>query len=379
MFKQYKLRNYHFLLILYVALLTIFGILVIGSAEESVQKKQILGFVIGVVAMIVISLLDYTSILRFYWVYYALTIILLVWVKLRGSEHGGSVRWVSILGVQFQPSEFAKILLILFFSAFFMKYQEKLNTVKILASSFLLIGVPLLLILKQPDLSTSIVTALIFIVLLYITGLSYKIILTALAVIVPTSIIGITYILSSAAKMTDPKDVDYHMIRILAWLDPDNPLWSSYADQQQKSIMAVGSGQLFGKGLDNVDATSLLNGNYIPEAQTDFIYAVIGEELGFVGTIIILVLLLLIVLECILIASKSKDLSGRLICCGMATLVGMQSAVNIGVATGMIPNTGIPLPFVSYGLTSLVSLYIGMGFVLNVGLQPKNSYKGDFL
>lgn len=379
MFKQYKLRNYHFLLILYVALLTIFGIIVIGSAEESVQKRQIFGFVVGMIMMVTISLLDYTVIQRFSWVYYIMTMGLLVWVWANGTERGGSVRWVMIGSFQFQPSEVAKILLIMFFAGFLMRYQEQLNSLKILAAYGILCAVPLYLILRQPDLSTSIVTALIFIVLLFIAGLSYKIILTAVAVLIPVSIIGITYILTAASRATDAAQVDYHLIRILAWLYPDNPLWSSYADQQQKSIMAVGSGQLVGKGLDNVDATSLLNGHYIPEAQTDFIFAVVGEEMGFVGTIIVLVLLLLIVLECILIAGRAKDLSGRLICCGMATLVGMQSAVNIGVATGMIPNTGIPLPFVSYGLTSLVSLYIGMGFVLNVGLQPKNSYKGDFL
>ena len=113
------------------------------------------------------------------------------------------------------------------------------------------------------------------------------------------------------------------------------------------------------------------NSNYIIEPQTDFIFAVVGEELGFVGAFTILVLLFLIVIECILIGRKAKDLSGRLICCGMATLVGFQSFINLCVATGLMPNTGIPLPFVSYGLTSLVSLYIGMGFVLNVGLQPK--------
>ena len=103
----------------------------------------------------------------------------------------------------------------------------------------------------------------------------------------------------------------------------------------------------------------------------DFIFAVAGEELGFVGTIIIILLLLFIVIECILIGRKAKDMSGRLICCGMAALVGFQSIFNIFVATGLMPNTGIPLPFVSYGLTSLVTLYMGMGFVLNVGLQPK--------
>ncbi len=125
------------------------------------------------------------------------------------------------------------------------------------------------------------------------------------------------------------------------------------------------------KGLNNTDATSVKNGNFIPEPQTDFIFAVAGEELGFIGTVIIIILLLFITIECILIARKAKDTAGKMICCGFAALVGFQSLVNIGVASGVLPNTGLPLPFVSYGLTSLLSLYIGVGLVLNVGLQPK--------
>lgn len=378
MLKQYRLRDYHFLLIIYVSILTIIGIVVIGSAEEAVQNKQILGFIIGFIAMVAVSLMDYSFILRFTWIYYIFALVLLLIVQFAGEDHGGSQRWMMIGPIQFQPSEVVKIILILFFAAFFAKHQEHLNTIKYLGISAVLFAVPLFLILKQPDLSTSIVTTLIFIVILYVAGLSYKIILTALAVLIPTGIVGMTYILSQASKATSIDDIHYQLIRIYAWLYPDNPLFASKAMQQQNSIMAIGSGQLWGKGLDNEDAVSLLNGNYISESQTDFIFAVVGEELGFVGSIIIVVLLLLIVLECILIARKAKDLSGRLICCGMAALVGMQSFVNISVATGLLPNTGIPLPFVSYGLTSLVSIFIGMGFVLNVGLQPKK-YKGDLL
>ena len=135
--------------------------------------------------------------------------------------------------------------------------------------------------------------------------------------------------------------------------------------------MAIGSGQLWGKGLNNSEATSLKNAEFIIEPQTDFIFAVAGEELGFVGTAAIIVLIFLIVADCIFIASRAKNLSGRLICCGMAALIGFQSFVNICVNTGLMPNTGIPLPFVSYGLTSIVSLYIGIGIVLNIGLQAK--------
>ena len=157
----------------------------------------------------------------------------------------------------------------------------------------------------------------------------------------------------------------------MAWLDPTNPEFSDKARQQQNSIMAIGSGQLWGKGLNNSAATSMKNANYIIEPQTDFIFAVTGEELGFIGTIAIILLTFLIVIECILIARKAKDLSGRLICCGVAAWIGFQAFVNICVATGLFPNTGVTLPFVSYGLTSLMSLYIAIGFVLNVGLQPK--------
>ena len=367
MLKQYKLRNYHFQLVISILVLNIIGILIIGSAKHSVQKMQILGCIIGMVAMVIVSLMDYSFILRFTWLYYIGIIVLLGLVMTGiGDSAGGAQRWIDFGGFRFQPSELAKIVLILFFARFFSKYAENLNTVKTIGLSFVLIGIPLLLIVKQPDTSTSIAIALIFISLLFIAGLSYKIVLTVLGICIPTGLIGITVILRMAQSSGD-----YRFGRIMAWLYPQAPRWSDIAAQQQNSIMAIGSGQLWGKGLNNSAATSMKNANYIIEPQTDFIFAVAGEELGFIGTMVIVLLLLFIVIECILIARKAKDLAGRLICCGMAALIGFQSIFNIFVATGLMPNTGIPLPFVSYGLTSLLSLYLGMGFVLNVGLQPK--------
>ena len=367
MLKQYKLRNYHFQLVISILVLNIIGILIIGSAKHSVQKMQILGCIIGMVAMVIVSLMDYSFILRFTWLYYIGIIVLLGLVMTGiGDSAGGAQRWIDFGGFRFQPSELAKIVLILFFARFFSKHAENLNTVKTIGLSFVLIGIPLLLIVKQPDTSTSIAIALIFISLLFIAGLSYKIVLTVLGICIPTGLIGITVILRMAQSSED-----YRFGRIMAWLYPQDPRWSDIAAQQQNSIMAIGSGQLWAKGLNNSAATSMKNANYIIEPQTDFIFAVAGEELGFIGTMVIVLLLLFIVIECILIARKAKDLAGRLICCGMAALIGFQSIFNIFVATGLMPNTGIPLPFVSYGLTSLLSLYLGMGFVLNVGLQPK--------
>jgi rod shape determining protein RodA len=255
----------------------------------------------------------------------------------------------------------------LFFAYFFAKYEETINTVKTIVLSVIFVGIPLFLIYKQPDNSTTILTALIFAALLFISGLSYKIIMPVLGVSVPIVLIVLSYIYTHADALI--KKGFYPATRIMSWLDPTN--YADTAAQQRNSIWAIGSGQLFGKGLNNSVVTSMKNTNYIIEPQTDFIFAVAGEELGFIGTISIIILLLLIVIECILIARKAKDTSGKLICCGMGALIGFQAFINLCVATGLMPNTGMTLPFVSYGLTSLVSLYMGMGIVLNVGLQPK--------
>lgn len=375
MFKQYKIKDYRFRLIAYIIILCIIGILAIGSAKESVQGKQIFGLAAGLVIMVIVSLIDYGTILKFRRIFYLMVVVLLGMVLIPGlgKDVNGSTRWIEIHGFQFQPSEFCKILLIIFFAAFFMKYKDTLNTWKILILSLVLIGIPIGLILKEPDLSTSIVTVLLFASLIFIAGLSYKIVLAVLAVGVPMGIISIILMLKEKFPILHP----YQYGRIVAWLDPDK--YPDLARQQQNSIIAIGSGQLWGKGLNNSSISSLKNGNYLSEPQTDFIFTIIGEELGFVGCIIVLILIILIVFECIWISKNAKDLGGRLICCGMAALIGFQSFINIGVTTGLMPNTGLPLPFVSYGLTSLISMFIGIGMVLNVGLQARKYGSADIL
>ena len=229
-----------------------------------------------------------------------------------------------------------------------------------------LIAPTLILIVLQPDLSTTLSIALVFCAMMYLAGLSYRFIGTLIAILVPVTIIFISIVV----QPNQPFLHDYQQKRILAWLEPQKYA-SDEAYQQNNAIMAIGSGQLTGKGLNNNTTTSVKNGNFISEPQTDFIFAIVGEELGFVGCCIVIGLLLLIVVQCILIGLRAQDLAGRIICCGVAAQIGFQSFINIGVATGILPNTGIPLPFVSYGLTSLISLYMGIGIVLNIGLQPK--------
>ena len=369
MFKQYKLKNYRFRLVAYVVLLCIIGVMVVGSAKPSVQNKQIIGIAGGLVVMVIVSLIDYGTTLKFRRPIYLLAVVLLavIFIPGVGDNTGGATRWIQVTSsFKFQPSEFCKILLIIFFAGFFMKYKDQLNTWKTILLSLILAGIPLVLIVKEPDLSTTIATTMIFITLLFVAGLSYKIVAGVLALGVPVGIIGVVLIMKQALPLKP-----YQYKRIMSWLQPSNPAYADDSYQQQNSIIAIGSGQLWGKGLNNSSITSLKNGDFISEPQTDFIFAVIGEELGFIGCLVVIILLLLIVFECILIAKNAKDLGGRLICCGMAALIGFQSFINICVTTGLMPNTGLPLPFVSYGLTSIMSLFIGLGMVLNVGLQAR--------
>lgn len=365
--KPYHLKDYKFNLVITVFAVTILGIMVIGSAKHSVQNKQIMGMVIGTVAMVVISLIDYVWILNFYWIMYLLNVILLiVTLSPLGENVNGAQRWIDVKITNFQPSELSKLILILFFAKFLMEHQEDLNNLRTIITAALLLAPTLVLILLQPDLSTTISIAVVFCIVMYVAGLSYKFIGTVLAIFIPVAVIFISIVV----QPNQPFLNDYQQKRILAWLEPEKYA-SDEAYQQNNSIMAIGSGQLKGKGLNNNTTTSVKNGNYILEPQTDFIFAIVGEELGFVGCCIVIGLLLLIVIQCILIGIKSQDTGGRIICCGIAAQIGIQSFINISVATGIFPNTGIPLPFVSYGLTSLVSMYMGIGFVLNVGLQPK--------
>ncbi|MCR5581944.1 MAG: rod shape-determining protein RodA [Pseudobutyrivibrio sp.] len=368
MFHNYKFKNLDVKLIIAVIALTIIGIFVIGSANESNQQKQILGMILGIFVMGAMALVDYDFLLHFHWVYYAMVIVLLFSVLLFGSESGGATRWIDV-GIRFQPSELSKILLILFFAWFFMMHEEDINKPKTLVITIILSAIPLFLIEKEPDLSTTIVTMMIICVMIFVTGVSYKLVGIIVGVTVPAIALLLFLVTREGQTILD----EYQGLRILAWLKPDEYPSSSY--QQQNSIMAIGSGQLLGKGLGNEAFDSVKNGNYISEPHTDFIFAVAGEELGFIGSALIIALIFFITIEILLIAKNAKDISGKLICIGMAALIGFQSFVNICVVTGLMPNTGLPLPFVSYGLTSLVTIYFGVGIVLNVGLQSKN-YNG---
>lgn len=371
MIRQYKLRDYNFRLVIVLIALTSMGVLLVGSADPSLQKKQFLGMILGLIVMVIVSLIDFSWILNFTWIMYGGNIILLILVKIIGTDVNGARRWLSIGGFQFQPTELAKIILILFFAKFFMDHEEDLNTLRTLVKAVVLIAIPLSLILSQPDLKNTITVAILFCIMIYVAGLSYKIIGSILLIAVPMAIVFLFIVVQPDQKLIK----DYQRDRIMAFLNSEDDAYSDDVLQQENSVTAIGSGQLTGKGLNNNEVASANKGNFVSENQTDFIFSVAGEELGFIGCTAILLMLFLVILECIRVSLRAKDASGKLICCGIASLVGIQTFINIAVVTKILPNTGTPLPFVSYGLTSIVSLYIGMGLVLNVGLQKYRTYR----
>ena len=364
MFKTFNLKRIDFVLLTLIISLNVFGIFAVGSARPDLQIKQIEGMVVGLALMLVISALDYHKIIYFAWVYYVINIVLLYLVISIGSTGGGAQRWLTIGGFTFQPSEAAKILLILFYAKFIMKYKDRIRTIPVTALSVALILIPFYLIWKQPDMSTSIMVVVIFSVMMFVGGISFRLVAGIFAVSLPTALILFNMVLQEDQTLLSP----YQRNRILAFLHPED-FADTTAYQTIYSMMAIGSGKLLGKGYNTNSLSSLLNSGYISQSQTDFIFTVIGEEFGFIGACAVVALIAAISIKCFLNVRTARDMAGMVICAGMGAWIGFQGIMNIGVATGTFPNTGIPLPFVSYGLTSLWSLYMGIGFLLNVRMQ----------
>ncbi len=365
-FSTFSIRGFDFVLFALVLLLSIIGIIAIGSAAPEQQMRQIYGLIIGVVGMLILSALDYQKILKFYWIWYILNLLLLGLVRISGGTGGGAQRWITIGGITFQPSEAAKILLILFYAAFIMKNKNRMNSIWFTLVCLLLALPPLKLIYDQPDLTTTMMVFIIIVMMMFVGGMNWKLVAGVLAISVPSAIVFINLVIQEGSTILN----SYQRGRILAWLHPEDYA-TTLAYQTMNSIMAIGSGQLLGKGYNTNEFNSLLNSGYISESQTDFVFTVIGEEFGFAGACTVVLVLSLIAIKLFWNARECKDFPGMLITVGMGTWIGFQGLMNIGVTTGVFPNTGIPLPFVSYGLTSLVSLYAGIGVVMNVRMQNR--------
>lgn len=368
--KKYSLKNYDFWMVAFVLLLSGVGayfIKIVETEKESLFLSQVMGIVLGVIIIAIVSMIDYHFICQFYIILYFINLGLLVAVRLFGTEIRNTKRWLTI-GITFQPSELSKIILIIFLAKVFTMFKDKLNKVYVPLIVGILIAIPTLLILTQPNLSTSLVVVFIFVIMIYAAGLSYKI-------IVPILLIGIPLVFGTLWSISHDYNVffltQYQQTRIQSFLDPESDSSSDTMYQQDNSVEVIGSGKLTGKLLtEGKDA--IQSDTYVPVSESDFIFSVIGESIGFIGGCGIIILLSIIIFKCLIIARHAPDFIGKLMATGIAAMFLFQMFVNIGVTTAVLPNTGIPLPFVSYGLSSMLSSMISIGMVINVSLQRKN-------
>lgn len=377
--KLYDFRALNYRLMIYSVVLSIIGINVIGSASDNSSQpaKQIIGLVLGVVVMLFLALVKYEYIARYYWLMYfaAMALLILVLIPGVGVERNGAQRWIQIggdSGLQFQPSELCKVLLIVFFAAYLYRNKFSINSWKFLLSCLVLLGIPLLLIFSEPDLSTTIVVFVIFCAIILTSDISSRILKRIVLIAVPIVAVLVALILILPADKNIISEYQYN--RIIGFYDADNESAADIRYQQENSVMAIASGGLTGKGLNNNSITSVKNADYVSEPETDFIFTIVGEELGFVGSVFVVTLLGLIVFECFRIGLRAREGLGRSIAIGIGVMFGIQSFFNVAVATMMIPNTGLTLPFLSYGLSSLLTSFVGIGIVLNIGLQKRITF-----
>ena len=362
-------------IIIAVCILSIFGIICIGSAThinlgESASNfySQIAYFFVGILFMIFISYVDYNFFSQFYKKFYILNIILLIAVLLIGRESKGATRWIYISSISIQPSEFTKIIMIFCLAKFIDIKKENINDIPTLLLICIFVCIPVFLIQLQPSLSASLVLIAVLLIEIFVAGLSIKFIIKCIIVVVPIGGFFIWDISRDTHLIVDKVLKPHQIGRIEAFIDPRSNPDTYY--QTFKSISAIGSGQLYGKGLYEGTLNQL---SYLPEPHNDFIFSVIGEEFGFIGCIFVLLLILFIIFRCILIALSARDLFSQLIVSGIVGMFAFQTFVNICVTTGMMPNTGMPLPFVSYGGSSMLMNMISIGLVLNIGLKNSKS------
>lgn len=379
-----KLLYFDYLLVLMVFCMVIIGIIAIGSANKintleigfnqeflsSEFMNQIIWFLISIIGMLLAALIDYRFISKFYIPIYIINLLLLLLVlSPLGKTINNVKRW--IFGIQ--PSEFCKIFMIIFIATFIDKNKETINEFKTLFMLGLLTFIPILLINAQPSLSASLVILAILIFQIFAGKLDFKYIKIILIIFVPIILILSIDILSGKYFILSKILKDYQLDRIISIVSFDLNTTDSSLYQTKNSAWAIGSGQLMGKGLFNGSMNQL---NYIPYSHNDFIFAVIGEEFGFIGCCIVIFLALLIVGKCLIIASKSIDMLGTLIVVGVVGMLSFQIFINIGVATSLLPNTGMPFPFLSAGGSSMLVNMSCIGLVLNVAMtKPKNLFE----
>ncbi|MDN5325655.1 MAG: rod shape determining protein RodA [Moorella sp. (in: firmicutes)] len=372
MFERRLWRNLDYYFVGGVIALLAIGLVVLNSASANVMpdpyyfvKKQLIWILFGLVGLVAVLSIDYEQLKHYHLPLYALNIIMLAAVALVGHEAKGAQRWINLGFFLLQPSEFAKTITVITLACFLDKRQGKLNCWQDLVIPFLYVAVPLVLILKQPDLGTALVLLAILFGMLYVSGANWKLLLI---------IFGGGLLLTGLALFAHfhfglPLPLqDYQMRRLVVFLNPYNDGKGGTGEGYHviQSQIAIGSGGWWGVGLHQGSQVQL---NFLPEAHTDFIFSVVGEELGFVRTLGIIALYFLILYRMVRIAGQAKDMFGALLVGGVASMFAFHILVNIGMTTGIMPVTGIPLPLFSYGGSAMLANMLALGLVLNVNLR----------
>ena len=349
-------------LLVAVVAIVIMSLVIIGSAthintpsEERywfVQRQGIFALINVAIAVFLMNF-DYKMLQGYGNKIYIFNLIMLLAVMFVGQSALGAQRWIQLGPVSIQPSEFSKIIMIIALANLLKDKIGKLNTFSDLLPIAAYVGLPFLLVLKQPDLGTSLVFMAIFFGMIFACGINLKL----LAGIFGAGV-AMMPILWHFLK-------DYQKMRIMVFMDPNvDPLGSGYHIIQSK--IAIGSGMLFGKGLFEGTQSQL---NFLPENHTDFIFAVVGEELGFVGAAFLLILYLIVLWRGIQIAKQAQDSFGMLMAVGITSMLAFHVLVNVGMTAGIMPVTGIPLPFMSYGVSALTTNIFAITILLNIYMR----------
>lgn len=372
--ERYNLKKYRWSILVIILILGLAGTYILGHVqadENNMVPKQIKGLIVGICGAVFISLFDYHFVCMFTPIFYFINLGLLLVVKYvdrLNLQRGGVNRWIGIPNdgpnriFEFQPSELSKIIMVLCLATLLDKLLGKIKEVWVFILAVLLIAGGVGLIFLQPDLSTTIVICVTMAVMIFASGISYKVLLPVILVAIPLAGGLFWYVQQDFQKLL----TDKQQIRVLSLLHPE-----AYSDdiyQQENSVLSIASGGLMGK---IIGGESELGSKNIPVVESDFIFSGFAEAFGFLGSTFFILLMLLLSFECFKIAKDAPDRLGKLIAIGVGTTNIFQAFVNIGVVTMLIPNTGIPLPFISYGLSSLLFSMIGIGVVLNISISKK--------
>jgi rod shape determining protein RodA len=341
-----QLKRYDVILLGATSLLIALGLLVlyssgIRSAQSASQldtSRQVIYVLVGAVLFWLVTRLDYDVLRGYSKAIYIIMVVLLIIVEVFGATRLGATRWISLGFFQFQPSEFAKLALIIFLARFFADSYDHSDKIKYLVISILYLLPPLLLVLAQPDLGTALVLLVIWLAMALTSRIKKRYFVALLAILV------------ISAPLLYPRLAPYQQQRVATFVSPTaNPSTTGYNVNQ--AIIAVGSGGIFGQGLSS---GSQSQGNFLPSQHTDFIFAVMSEKLGFFGGVVCIFLYSVLVVRAIWIARNSSDRFGTFLAIGIATMFGFHVVVNISMNIGLLPVTGIPLPFISAGGTSMI-------------------------